>query len=195
MSSTSTESPESITIEGRPARVMVVDDDADHLRVVCDQLEHTGFDVTGVEDAEQALARISKVEPDLVVTDVRMPGMDGFQLLEKVRSATEDVDVIVMTGHEDMSSAVAAMKGGAFDYLVKPIRMAELTDRLEACIAEKKLRKQLEKEAAAVEDVRDEGEGTLLVGRDPRMIEIYKIIGVLARNRATVLIRGETGTG
>ena len=171
--------------------ILVVDDDADHLRVVCDQLEHAGYDVTGVESASDALSSMAEVDPQIVISDLRMPGMDGLQLLEKIRSDSEGVDVMVMTGHEDMTSAVAAMKGGAFDYLVKPIRLEELKERVETCLEERKLRARLE----AQEEEEESESSPLLVGRDPRMIEIYKTIGVLARNRATVLIRGETGTG
>jgi len=171
------------------ARILVVDDDPDHLRIVSDKLEHTGYDVTAAEDAEAALSRIGSVDPHLVITDLKLPGMNGLELLEKVRADMDDVDVVVMTGHEDMDSAVAAMKGGAFDYMTKPIELQALESLVRRCLDERELRTE---EEAAEEPEPDE---SLLIGRDPRMIEIYKMIGVLARNRATVLVRGETGTG
>jgi len=176
-----------------PARILVVEDEADHRRVVCDKLEHAGYDVSGFGSAEEALSHIQELDPDVVLTDLRLPGLGGLDLLEKVRGNMDRVDVIVMTGHEDMSTAVAAMKGGAFDYLVKPIRLSELEERMDSCVHEQQLRRRMEKEQEA-EPEGDE-EGPLLVGRNPRMISIYKLIGALARNRATVLIRGETGTG
>ncbi|NIP59521.1 MAG: response regulator [Gemmatimonadetes bacterium] len=172
--------------------ILVVDDDADHLRVICDKLEHAGFEVTGADDAEAALARIQRADPAVILTDLRLPGMDGLELLERVRSDMDGVDVVVMTGHEDMTSAVEAMKKGAFDYLVKPIGLSQLEDLVRRCLREQELARKMEKER---DDGEEEDGRQLLVGRDPRMIEIYKLIGVLSRNRATVLIRGETGTG
>ncbi len=174
-------------------RILVVDDDPDHLRIVADKLTHVGFDVSTADDAEAALSRIRKADPAVVVTDIMLPGMSGLELLEKVRSDLDDVDVVVMTGHEDMDSAITAMKAGAFDYLVKPIALEALESTVRSCLEEQALR--AETGATVVEEDGEEGEEPLLVGSDPRMIDIYKTIGVLARNRATVLVRGETGTG
>lgn len=171
-------------------RILVVDDDPDHLRIISDKLAHAGFDVTSVDDAEAALSRIRKADPALVLTDIRLPGMSGLELLEKVRADMDEVDVVVMTGHEDMDTAVTAMKAGAFDYLVKPIELEALEEVVRSCLEERALRAG----ESGAGDGDEEGE-PLLVGRDPRMIDIYKTIGVLARNRATVLVRGETGTG
>ncbi|MBT3325709.1 MAG: sigma-54-dependent Fis family transcriptional regulator, partial [Gemmatimonadales bacterium] len=174
-------------------RILVVDDDTDALEVYKTRLTHAGFEVETAESAEKALGRLKAFDPTLIITDVRMSGMTGLELLDKVRTATEGVDVVVMTGHDDMETAVSAMKSGAFDFLVKPVDPKALQG-----IAERYFREQdLAADTPAMDDL--EGEGALpqgkLVGRDPSMIEIYKTIGVLARNRATVLVRGETGTG
>ena len=181
-------------------RILIVDDDADALEVYKTRLVHAGFEVETAESAEKALARVKAFDPALVVTDVRMPGMSGLDLLARVREGLEGVDVVVMTAHEDMDTAVSAMKAGAFDFLVKPVDPKALQALAERCFDERALAE--EEPSPGSENGRLEGEGdedTLtrghLVGRDPRMIEIYKTIGVLARNRATVLIRGETGTG
>ncbi len=173
------------------ARILLVDDDADTRSVFRDKLEHSGYDVDEADSAEAALGKVKAFDPALVITDVRMEGMSGLELLERIRQTMDGVDVIVMTGHEAMSSAVEAMKCGAFDYLVKPVGLKELDVVVERCLNEQALVR------AAAEDVADADAGVAetVVGRDPRMIEIYKMIGVLARNRATVLIRGETGTG
>jgi len=174
-------------------RILVVDDDADALEVYKTRLTHAGFEVETAESAEKALSRVKAFDPALIVTDVRMSGMSGLELLEKVRSAMEGVDVVVMTGHDDMETAVTAMKSGAFDFLVKPVDPKVLQRLAERCFREQELALQ-----AAEEDVAPETEALArgqLIGRDPRMVEIYKTIGVLARNRATVLILGETGTG
>ena len=172
-------------------RIMIVDDDKDALEVYRTRLSHAGFDVEIAESAEQALSRVKKFDPGLIVTDVRMSGMSGLELLSKIREAMEGVSVVVMTGHDDMETAVTAMKSGAFDFLVKPVDPKVLQALAERCFRE--LNEDDEGPDTEGEEV------TLrsgqLIGRDPQMVEIYKTIGVLARNRATVLIRGETGTG
>ncbi|HEX9885099.1 MAG TPA: sigma-54 dependent transcriptional regulator [Longimicrobiales bacterium] len=178
------------------ARILVVDDDADAGRVLQVRLEHAGYEVATAESAEEALGRVAKIDPALVITDLRMPGMSGLDLLEKLRSALPRVDVIVVTAHEDMTSAVEAMKAGAFDYLVKPLQMERVSALVARCLREQELNREApgagEGEEAEPEAM-EASQG--IVGRDPRMIDIYKMIGVLARNRATVLVRGETGTG
>ncbi|MFH1764178.1 MAG: sigma-54 dependent transcriptional regulator [Gemmatimonadota bacterium] len=177
-----------------PQRVMVVDDDPDHLGVVSAILEESGYDVERAEDAEQALARVHAFDPALILTDLRLPGMDGVELLERVREGMESVEVIVMTGHEDMTSAIGAMRAGAFDYVVKPIEVEALQDLVSRCLRERRLNLDARKKKGTPSEVERPGPG-VVIGRDPRLMEIFKMIGVLARNRATVLVRGETGTG
>jgi len=170
---------------------MVVDDDKDALEVYRTRLNHAGFDVEVAESAEQALSRVKKFDPGLIVTDVRMSGMTGLELLSKIREAMEGVYVVVMTGHDDMETAVTAMKSGAFDFLVKPVDPKVLQALAERCFREL----DEDNEGPDTEDEEVSLKSGQLIGRDPQMVEIYKTIGVLARNRATVLIRGETGTG
>ncbi|MEQ9399527.1 MAG: sigma-54 dependent transcriptional regulator [Longimicrobiales bacterium] len=171
-------------------RILIVDDDADALEVYKTRLVHAGFEVETAESAEQALGRVKKFDPGMVVTDVRMEGMTGLELLAKLRETMEGLEVVVMTGHEDMETAVNAMKAGAFEFLVKPVDPKALANLAERCFRER----ELAASAPEVDDDDGAGRGSL-VGTDPRMIEIYKLIGTLARNRATVLVRGETGTG
>ena len=170
---------------------MIVDDDKDALEVYRTRLSHAGFDVEIAESAEQALSRVKKFDPGLIVTDVRMSGMSGLELLSKIREAMEGVSVVVMTGHDDMETAVTAMKSGAFDFLVKPVDPKVLQALAERCFREL----NEDDEGPDTEDEEVTLQRGQLIGRDPQMVEIYKTIGVLARNRATVLIRGETGTG
>ena len=172
-------------------RIMIVDDDKDALEVYRTRLSHAGFDVEIAESAEQALSRVKKFDPGLIVTDVRMSGMSGLELLNKIREAMEGVYVVVMTGHDDMETAVTAMKSGAFDFLVKPVDPKVLQALAERCFREL----NEDDESPGTEDEEITLQRGQLIGRDPQMVEIYKTIGVLARNRATVLIRGETGTG
>ena len=102
---------------GNP-RILIVDDDTDGLEVLETRLVHAGYDVETAESAEKALARVKAFDPGMIVTDIRMSGMTGLELLVKVRDAMEGVEVVVITAHDDMETAVTAMKSGAFDFLV-----------------------------------------------------------------------------
>jgi len=177
------------------ATILVVDDDANTRDIFEQKLGHSGYQVETAESAEEALAKVMRVSPQVIITDLRMPGMDGLQLLEKVKETMPDVDVIVVTGYEDMNSAVSAMKAGAFDYIVKPVNLREVDALVERCLREQALNRQVKQAEADRGDDEEEVSGDAVVGRDPRMIDIYKMIGVLARNRTTVMVRGETGTG
>jgi two-component system response regulator AtoC len=175
------------------ATILVVDDDAYTRDIFEQKLEHSGYVVETAESAEEALGKVKRLNPQVIITDLRMPGMDGLQLLEKVKGTMPLVDVIVVTGHEDMTSAVSAMKAGAFDYIVKPVNLKEVDALVERCLREQELNRQVKETEGDLDD--SDVSGDDVVGRDARMIEIYKMIGVLARNRTTVMIRGETGTG
>ena len=185
------------------SRILLVDDDADLRSVFRQKLEHSGHEVDEAGSAEDALTRVGAFDPALIVTDVRMDGMTGLELLSRIRESMEAVDVIVMTGHDTMTSAVEAMKSGAFDYLVKPVGLKELMAVVDRCLSDQEINRAAEEQREADGEADDTGSdeaesdtgARTVIGRDPRMIEIYKMIGVLSRNRATVLVRGETGTG
>ncbi len=165
------------------SRILLVDDDADTRSVFRAKLEHSGYELDEAESAEAALGKVKAFDPAVVITDVRMDGMTGLELLNRIRKSMSGVDVIVMTGHDSMTSAVKAMKSGAFDYLVKPVGLKELESVVERCLAEQELiRASAEGPEPEAELADGVGAGTV-IGRDPRMIEIYKMIGVLARNR------------
>jgi DNA-binding NtrC family response regulator len=173
-------------------RVMVVDDDAAIRETFQRQLTRWGYAVTVVESVEDALGAIQSVEPAVVVTDVRMRGMSGLELLGLLRERAPDIDVVVMTAFEEMKTAVAAMKAGAFEYLVKPLDLDHIELVLQRCFEHRALRRRVQRLAE------DAGEGFAIgqiAGRDAKMIEIYKMIGQVSRSRAPVLVRGETGTG
>jgi DNA-binding NtrC family response regulator len=173
-------------------RILVVDDDASIRETFQLHLTRSGHQVSTAASAEEALGQLAEFDPALVITDLRMPGMDGLELLTRVRQAMAETDVLVITAHEDMKSAMEAMKAGAYDYLVKPLDLDQIDLLIERCIQDRRLKRradQLSAEAAEPYALNQ------LVGRDPRMIEIYKMIGTLAAQRAPVLIRGETGTG
>ena len=181
------------------SRILLVDDDDDLRSVFREKLEYSGHEVEEADSAEVALAKVGAFDPALVVTDVRMDGMTGLELLTRIRESMEYVDVIIMTGHDTMTSAVEAMKSGAFDYLVKPVGLKELEAVIDRCLSDQEVnRAAVEQRAADGEEPDAAAPATgarTVVGRNPKLIEIYKMIGVLSRNRATVLGRGDTGTG
>jgi DNA-binding NtrC family response regulator len=173
-------------------RVLLVDDDPAVLRSLAQGLSHLGVEPESAGSAEEALAKIAEYPPDLVLSDIRMPGLDGIELLELVRARAPSVDVVLMTAYDDMATVVRSMREGAFDFLVKPIDLDELENVLRRAFedrrARERARRTAEEEAQAYR--LDE-----LVGREPRMIQVYKLVGQLAASRVPVLIRGESGTG
>jgi len=174
------------------ARIMVVDDDRSIRETLESHFRDGGYDVLAVASAEEALSRIAVFDPSLVVTDVRMGGMDGLTLLAKLREHRPETDVIVITAFEDMRTAIDAMKAGALDYLVKPLDLDHIDHAVERCLRDQRSRRRL---AMLTEAEAEPYALSQLVGRDQKMIAIYKTIGTLTRSRAPVLIRGETGTG
>ena len=174
------------------SRILVVDDDASIRQTFEHHLVSTGHEVLVVPDATAALSELATFDPDLVVTDVRMPGMSGLDLLETIRDSRPETDVIVITAHEDMTTAIKAMKSGAYDYLVKPLDLDHIDLVVSRCLRDRRLRARatrLAEEAATPWSI------DRLVGSHPGMIAIYKLIGSVADTMTPVLVRGETGTG
>ncbi|MGH7477433.1 MAG: sigma-54-dependent transcriptional regulator [Longimicrobiales bacterium] len=172
-------------------RILIVEDD-DGIRETFRRFLERKYQVVAVDSAERAFRQVTDFVPEVVLTDVQLPGMDGLELLGKLREALPELDVIVMTGHEDMRTAIGAMKAGAYDYLVKPLGLDELEVVIQRCFHDRSVRRrlrQLQEEASETYSINQ------IVGRSPPMIEIYKLIGTLVGNRAPVFIRGETGTG
>jgi len=174
--------------------LLVVDDDASIRQTFELQIGRLGFVVHTAASAEEALGRMGELMPQVILSDIRMPGLGGLELLAHVRRALPDVSVIMMTAHQDMKSAIGAMKAGAYDYLVKPLDLDRVEELLDRCFRELELRRRGRAHGDAADGPEEEPTDGL-VGRDPRMIEIYKLIGTLAETRTPVLLRGETGTG
>jgi DNA-binding NtrC family response regulator len=170
-------------------KVLVVDDDARVRTALRDALRGAGFDTDVAESATQALSMMGTFEPQVVVSDVRMPDLTGLDLLRELRARAPDVDVVLMTAFDDMATVVEAMKQGAAEFLVKPLDLDDLQRTLERVVADREMRGRKRSSAVGTPDA------GALVGRDPRMIQIYKLVGQAAVTRATVLLRGESGTG
>jgi DNA-binding NtrC family response regulator len=175
-----------------PQRLLLVEDDPAVRRSLAETLEAEGVEVHPASSAEEALGLLAKVDPEVVLTDVRMPGMDGLSLLRLLRERVPDVDVVVMTAFDEMPTIVEAMRDGAFEFMVKPLRLADVRRTLARLVEDRRAREagRREREAEA-----DAYRLDALVGRHPLMIEVYKRVGQLAASRVNALIRGETGTG
>ncbi len=170
------------------ATVWVVDDDRSIRWVLDKALRAAGFDTRSFESADEVLAALERRQPAVLVTDIRMPGTDGLQLLEHVRSRYPDLPVIIMTAHSDLDSAVTAYQGGAFEYLPKPFDVDEAVGLVERAIS---ARQFTEGAAGPLES----GRTPEIIGESPAMQEVFRAIGRLSRSNITVLINGESGTG
>ncbi len=174
------------------ARILVVDDDETVRISVAEALSEGDSDVRAAESAEAALVMLSDGVPDVVLSDIRMPGLDGIELMRLLKERAPSADVILMTAYDDMPTVVAAMREGAADFISKPVDLHELRRILTRLAEDRRTRERARRKA---EDEAAPYRLDQLVGRDSQMIEIYKLVGQLAANRANVLIRGETGTG
>ncbi|APX94657.1 nitrogen regulation protein NR(I) [Halomonas sp. 1513] len=170
-----------------PARIVIVDDDRAIRWVLERALAQPDLEVESFERADTALDGLLKRPPDVLVTDIRMPGLDGLDLMAKVREAHPDMPVIVMTAHSDLDSAVASYQGGAFEYLPKPFDVDEALALVRRAVAHAR-----ERQSPAVAP---EGLSAEIIGEAPAMQEVFRAIGRLSQSHITVLINGESGTG
>jgi two-component system response regulator HydG len=176
------------------ARILVVDDEASARGGLEKLLKQSGYDVATAGDGEEALAVAAERAPDVVVTDLKMPKMDGMTLLGKLRQQDAELPVIVTTAFGDVTSAVEAMRAGAADFITKPVDFDVLSVSIERCVERRALRVEAENMRRQLQD-RD-GEGLRgLLGTSPAMQKVYRVARQVAGSRATVLITGESGTG
>lgn len=167
--------------------VWVVDDDRSIRWVMEKALTQAGLLCQSFETAEALLEAIASGAPDVVISDIRMPGIDGLALLGQLRTAHPDLPVIITTAHSDLDSAVASYEEGAFEYLPKPFDVDEIVATVMRTPTMRKERK------APVAELPDKP--TEIIGNAPAMQEVFRAIGRLAHSQITVLINGESGTG
>jgi two-component system response regulator HydG len=173
-------------------RVLVADDDAGARSGLATLLRSEGFEVDLAEDGERALARLQETAPDVLVTDLQMPGLDGIQLLEQAKEATPELVVVLVTAFADVDTAVQAMQKGAEHYLTKPVQ----TDELLLVIDRALERRRLEHEATELRSrLKERLSFGNIIGSSPAMQAVFNVIEQVASTKATVLITGESGTG
>ncbi|KRV75459.1 sigma-54-dependent transcriptional regulator [Pseudomonas citronellolis] len=174
-------------------RVLVVEDDP-HVLLGCQQaLALEDLDSDGVASAEEALRRVGADFPGIVISDIRLPGMDGLQLLARLREKDAQLPVVLITGHGDIAMAVQAMRDGAYDFMEKPFAPERLVDVARRALEHRRLSReigQLRRQLAGRQALE-----ARLIGRSPAMQALRELIANVADTSANVLIEGETGTG
>jgi len=168
---------------------LIVDDDEAIRASMAESLRKSGREVRVAEGAAAALKHLSDWRAGVVICDVRMPDLGGLELLSILTERAADADVIMMTAFDDMPTVVSAMRGGAVDFLVKPVDLHELRRTVDRLFADRAIRRDAPANGDAATPP------GALVGRTPAMIETFKLIGQAAAIDATVLVRGESGTG
>ncbi|HEX9707743.1 MAG TPA: nitrogen regulation protein NR(I) [Steroidobacteraceae bacterium] len=169
----------------KPLEVWVVDDDASIRWVLERALQKAGMEPRPFETADAALAALAERRPDVLITDVRMPGTEGLKFLEIARREHAGLPVIVMTAHSDLDHAVAAYRGGAFEYLPKPFDIDEAVTLVQRA-ATQGAAGRAENGGPAIPEI---------LGQAPAMQEVFRAIGRLSRSSLSVLVTGESGTG
>jgi two-component system nitrogen regulation response regulator GlnG len=172
----------------RSETVWIVDDDRSIRWVLEKALQQEGMTTQSFDSADGVLTRLTRQQPDVIISDIRMPGASGLDLLARIRDLYPRLPVIIMTAHSDLDSAVASYQGGAFEYLPKPFDVDEAVSLVKRANQHAQEQQGLEAPAAL-------GRTPEIIGEAPAMQEVFRAIGRLSHSNITVLINGESGTG
>ncbi|MCX7065540.1 MAG: response regulator, partial [Proteobacteria bacterium] len=167
--------------------VWVVDDDRSIRWVLERALEQAGLTTMSFESGDAMLQRLTREQPDVIISDIRMPGIDGIALLERVHKDLPALPIIIMTAHSDLESAVSSYQTGAFDYLPKPFDVDDAMAMVRRAVTHSREQRS--------EPVADDIQPTEIIGHAPAMQEVFRAIGRLSNSNVTVLINGESGSG
>jgi DNA-binding NtrC family response regulator len=173
-------------------RILVVDDDESLRRVTQVQLQQTGYEVTAASDGNEALAVLERFPADLVITDLKMPGMSGLELLKRIRSAYSEIVIIMATAFGTIENAVEAMRAGAYDYVTKPVQIEELRITVSRALEHLELREEVRHLRSSLD--KKFGFENIL-GRSNVLLSVLDMASRAAQTSSTVLVHGETGTG
>jgi DNA-binding NtrC family response regulator len=169
-------------------RILIVDDDVSASSTLEFHLHAADFATSSATSVEGALASVRDFAPDVILTESEIGELEAVDLIEALRGAEMDVDVVVITGRRTMADAIRTIHGGAYDYLCKPVDLAQLDSTLARCFRDRAAR-------GRTEEPHPEPDPDTMVGETPAMIRIFKTVARVSRTHASVLIRGETGTG
>ncbi|MDI6787758.1 MAG: sigma-54 dependent transcriptional regulator, partial [Planctomycetota bacterium] len=173
-------------------RILVVDDEPGMRKSLSDWLTEDGYEVATVTDGPSALAQVKESAWDVLLVDLKMPGMDGLQVLQEVTRITKDIPVIIITAYATVDTAVSALKNGAYDYLVKPVDPEELSLVIRKVVEHQNLQREvrlLKKELTKQYQFQD------IIAKSRPMQEIFQLVQTVSPMASTVLISGESGTG
>ncbi|MDA9013974.1 nitrogen regulation protein NR(I) [Porticoccaceae bacterium] len=169
------------------SEIWIAEDDRSLRWVMEKAIRREAIQVRSFENAEALLDALADDQPEIIISDIRMPGMDGLELLQRIHSDHPDMPIIITTAHSDLDSAVAAYQSGAFEYLPKPFDLEELVDVARRAIS---FANEQKTSAEVVQSPQSE-----IIGEAPAMQEVFRAIGRLSNSNITVLINGESGTG
>lgn len=172
--------------------VLVIDDDPLIRKTLSSYLSKKGFEALVAEDGEEGLQKYEERIPDLVILDIRLPDVDGLEVLGRIREKNPNASIIIMTAYDDMKTTIEAIKSGAFEYLVKPLDYVELDLTIDKAF---QIRSLEDKVSYLLDEKQKEYTIDNIVGRSVKMREVFKLIGSVANTRTNVLIHGESGTG
>jgi len=178
----------------KDTHILIVDDEPLTRQSLYEILKFEGYRVDTAKDGREALEFISKQIPSVVITDLKMPGIDGLSLLREIRAKDNDVAVVLITAYGTIENAVDAMREGAFDYITKPILDSEIKLVINRVVEQQRL---LEENRFLRQRLADTSRSQFysIIGQNPEMQKIYTLIETIANTNATVLIQGESGTG
>jgi len=174
------------------ASILLVDDDSAFRHVMSGELRRLGHEVTTAGSGEEAVARVERQEPEIVLLDLRLPGMDGLATLKAIRARHPSAEVIMLTGHGSIDTAIESIRVGAFDYVTKPCPLDEIQIRVERAIERRALRQR----ASLLERALTPADpAASLVGESAEFRRMLHLVDLAGPSNSTVLIAGETGTG
>jgi DNA-binding NtrC family response regulator len=175
--------------------LLLVEDEAPLRQAIAEQLADRGYHVEQVDSGEAAVARLADFAFDVIITDLRLPGMDGSALVQAAVGRYPDIIAIVVTGYGTMKDAVDAIKSGAFDFVSKPFQIAELMHVLESAHEQRRLKSENAYLRAQLEERYRLGDDVGLVGKSRPMQKLFQLLDTVAVTNSTILITGETGSG
>jgi DNA-binding NtrC family response regulator len=173
-------------------RILIVDDEANARAALSEILREDGYTTETAADGFKALGKLEEFQPDVVLTDLKMPGLDGIGLMEKAQAIAGDATFVVMTAFGSISNAVEAVKKGAYNYLTKPLDFGVLAVVVERAVERSRL---LQENGRLRDRLRERNAFGHVIGSHPSMVKLLRLVEQVAPSRASVLIHGETGTG
>ncbi len=176
----------------QPLRILFADDERSLQEVMRAELPRLGHDVTVCPDGKSAIKALEKSVFDAAILDLRMPGLNGIEVLEQIKQISPNTEVIIMTGHASIETAMEAVRLGAFDYITKPCKMAQIETILRKAVEKRELK---HKNLALQTRVQAAEGPSVMVGKSPIMASVQRLIATIAPTDSTCMILGETGTG